>query len=213
MGLADIRATRQKTSHATFARRRRCPTPMRGRGRRLSRDAPGRTARARASRRATSPCSRRVHLRYAGTDTALVGRRSAALDAMKAAFEAAHRARFGFVDETKAARLRGARRRGGRRAAAPSRSLRGRAGGDAPRADARDTLLLAGRWHEPPSICADDLAPGHRVAGPALLIEPHQTVVVEAGWTAEITARDHVVLRAGRAASRAPRGRHRAPIR
>jgi 5-oxoprolinase (ATP-hydrolysing) len=38
------------------------------------------------------------------------------------------------------------------------------------------------------------LSPGHLVQGPALLIEPHQTVVVEPGWQARITAHDHVVL-------------------
>ena len=39
------------------------------------------------------------------------------------------------------------------------------------------------------------LAPGHRVAGPAIIIEPHQTVVVEDGWQAELTAKNHLVLK------------------
>ena len=33
----------------------------------------------------------------------------------------------------------------------------------------------------------EQLAPGHKVAGPAIVIEPHQTVVVEDGWQ----RRDH----------------------
>ena len=41
----------------------------------------------------------------------------------------------------------------------------------------------------------DSLAPGHKIAGPAIIVEPHQTVVVEAGWQAELTAKDHLVLR------------------
>jgi 5-oxoprolinase (ATP-hydrolysing) len=32
------------------------------------------------------------------------------------------------------------------------------------------------------------------VMGPALIIEPHQTIVIEPGWQAQINARDHVVL-------------------
>ena len=36
--------------------------------------------------------------------------------------------------------------------------------------------------------------PGQRVRGPAIIIEPHQTVVVEDGWQAEITAKDHLLL-------------------
>ena len=35
----------------------------------------------------------------------------------------------------------------------------------------------------------------HGVDGPALIIEPHQTIVVEDGWRAEITAKNHVVMR------------------
>ena len=35
---------------------------------------------------------------------------------------------------------------------------------------------------------------GARVAGPALIIEPHQTIVVEDGWRAEITPKNHVVM-------------------
>ena len=42
----------------------------------------------------------RAHIRYAGTDTALVVT-AGALPAMKRAFETAHKARFGFIDRTK----------------------------------------------------------------------------------------------------------------
>ena len=41
----------------------------------------------------------------------------------------------------------------------------------------------------------ETLAPGHKVTGPAIIIEPHQTVVVEPGWQAELTAKNHLVLR------------------
>ena len=36
---------------------------------------------------------------------------------------------------------------------------------------------------------------GTRCKGPAIIIEPHQTVVVEHGWRAELTAKNHLVLR------------------
>ncbi len=32
------------------------------------------------------------------------------------------------------------------------------------------------------------------MAGPAIIIEPHQTIVVEDGWAAAITAKNHLVL-------------------
>jgi 5-oxoprolinase (ATP-hydrolysing) len=39
------------------------------------------------------------------------------------------------------------------------------------------------------------LAIGQRLDGPALVIEPHQTVVVEPGWSLQVSARDDLVLR------------------
>ena len=45
------------------------------------------------------------------------------------------------------------------------------------------------------SIPRDQLKPGAQGArAPAIVIEPHQTVVVEPGWQAEITAKNHLVL-------------------
>ena len=38
------------------------------------------------------------------------------------------------------------------------------------------------------------LAAGAQVDGPALIIEPHQTIVVEQGWRAELTPKNHVVM-------------------
>ena len=40
----------------------------------------------------------------------------------------------------------------------------------------------------------DQLKIGHKVKGPAIIIEPHQTIVVEPGWQAELTAKNHLVL-------------------
>ena len=39
------------------------------------------------------------------------------------------------------------------------------------------------------------LAGGDKIAGPAIISEPNQTTVVEAGWQAELTGQDNIVLR------------------
>ncbi|HEY4113095.1 MAG TPA: hydantoinase/oxoprolinase family protein, partial [Rhizomicrobium sp.] len=49
-------------------------------------------------------------------------------------------------------------------------------------------------WHEAAVHRTEDLPAGAHVDGPALLIEPHQTIVIEAGWRAEITNARAVVL-------------------
>ncbi|WP_163363464.1 hypothetical protein, partial [Enterobacter cloacae] len=51
------------------------------------------------------------------------------------------------------------------------------------------------KWHEAGIFRREAMNAGNKVAGPALIIEPNQTIVVEPGWQAEITARNHVLLR------------------
>ena len=51
-----------------------------------------------------------------------------------------------------------------------------------------------GKWHDAAVFTREQLAPGHKVRGPAIIIEPHQTIVVEDGWQAEITAKNHLLL-------------------
>jgi 5-oxoprolinase (ATP-hydrolysing) len=51
-----------------------------------------------------------------------------------------------------------------------------------------------GRWRDSTVFVREHLRPGHRVPGPAIVVEPNQTIVVEAGWEARLTAKDHIVL-------------------
>jgi 5-oxoprolinase (ATP-hydrolysing) len=146
----------------------------------------------------------RAHIRYAGTDTALIvpafttGSTSAAdglsLAAMKAAFEAAHKSRFGFTDESKELVVEAVSVEaigGGAKFAEPVAST---TRGPLP-APARTTRFYSsGKWHDAAVYTRAELSPGHRVRGPAIIIEPHQTVVVEDGWQAEISAKNHLVL-------------------
>ncbi len=48
------------------------------------------------------------------------------------------------------------------------------------------------------------LRPGHSVDGPALIAEANATTVVDPGWRAEVTARDHLLLRRRAAGALAP---------
>src|SRR5690606_41682023 len=48
-----------------------------------------------------------------------------------------------------------------------------------------------GAWHEAPVYIREDIAPGHRIMGPALIIEPNQPVVVEPGWRLEGAPLNH----------------------
>ncbi len=55
-------------------------------------------------------------------------------------------------------------------------------------------FFSSGRWHDAPVFMRETLTPGAALDGPALVIEPHQTVVVEPGWRLAVTERDDLVL-------------------
>jgi 5-oxoprolinase (ATP-hydrolysing) len=136
---------------------------------------------------------RRAQLRYSGSDTTIEVPLSTPA-AMRRAFESAHKNRFGFIDRDKAITIEavsveavgGAARLVERTYPKPSPT---------PPVPARTTRLFShGRWREADVFLREALAVGAAVDGPALIIEPHQTIVVEQGWRAEITAKNHVVM-------------------
>jgi len=134
----------------------------------------------------------RAHLRYDGTDTALPVAMGSAAD-MIAAFETAHRKQFGFVFERRPVVLETleveAIGGGAPLVEAPQQSTP-----HEPDVTERARFFSGGAWHDAPVWLRERLRPGARIAGPALVIEPHQTIVVESGWQAEIAALDHVLL-------------------
>ncbi|MGC1679787.1 MAG: hydantoinase B/oxoprolinase family protein, partial [Pseudolabrys sp.] len=59
----------------------------------------------------------------------------------------------------------------------------------------------------------DQLKPGSRISGGGIIIEPHQTIVVEPGWQAELTAKNHLLLTRARKLKRAHAvGTHADPV-
>ncbi|HEY9606203.1 MAG TPA: hydantoinase B/oxoprolinase family protein, partial [Allocoleopsis sp.] len=55
-------------------------------------------------------------------------------------------------------------------------------------------MYAAHRWHETPVFKRDDLQPGDCICGPALIIEATGTNVIEPGWHAELSDRNHLIL-------------------
>ncbi len=136
---------------------------------------------------------RRVHVRYQGTDSALVVPFGDAAQ-IQAAFEAAYRQRFAFLMSERALVIEAI-------------SVEAIAAGDAP-AETRHTQLASGkpaiaatvpmfsggRWWDAALVVREQTAPGHVIDGPAIIAERNATTVVEPGWQARVTAFDHLVL-------------------
>ncbi len=137
-----------------------------------------------------------LHIRYDGTDTALpVNFTSRSIDEARRAFETAHKAQFGFVYDDKPMVIETVEveAHDGRVAsrAETDRELAGRE----PEAAEIRPVFCNGEWRDAAVHRRARLSCGNHVNGPALIIESHQTIVVEPGWQAEITAKDHVLLR------------------
>ncbi len=190
MGLANIRATREQALEEDFGDA--ALRPLEALGGRLGEDVKRELIQQGVPERQIT-VRLRAHIRYAGTDTPLVVE-AGPLAAMKAAFEAAHRARFGFIDDTKALVIEAASAEaigGGATFAEPSHAM---TTAPLPAPIRHTRFYSSGRWHDANVFVRDQVAPGHHIDGPAIIIEPHQTIVVEAGWRAAITNKNHLLL-------------------
>ena len=137
---------------------------------------------------------RRAHLRYEGTDTALIVA-AGTVEEMQGAFDAEYLKRYSFLME-------------GRSLVIEAASVEAIGGGDATaerpaqRPPRRGALAPAARVrmfsedasHDTPVFRRDDTRPGDAIDGPAIIAEANATTVVEPGWQARVTELDHLVL-------------------
>jgi 5-oxoprolinase (ATP-hydrolysing) len=137
---------------------------------------------------------RRVHLRYEGTDSALIVDIASAVE-MQRAFEAQYKQRFSFLMP-------------GRTLVAEAVSVEaiGTSGViDAPQNVTADKLTKAapighagmtssGITHRSPIYERDSLAIGQIVDGPAIIAEKNATTIVEPEWRLTVTTQNHLVI-------------------
>ncbi len=145
---------------------------------------------------------RRVHVRYAGSDAALVvacpdaggADAQAVVAKIVDRFEAAYRQRFAFLMQ-------------GKGMVVEAVSVEAVIAGDAPsepihvlhplrEVPRRETVQMysGGASHDSALVVREDLRSGDVIPGPAIIAEANATTVVEPGWEARLTERDHLVL-------------------
>jgi 5-oxoprolinase (ATP-hydrolysing) len=137
---------------------------------------------------------RNLHVRYQGTDTALVVPCSD-IASIRHAFEAAYRQRFAFlmpdrmlVIEAVSVEAVGQGERHAATATAPEPAV------SRPAPDAQ-VRMHAGRWLDAALFVREWLPPGALIDGPAIVAESNATTVVEPGWQARLTAAGPIELR------------------
>ncbi|MFL6798182.1 MAG: hydantoinase B/oxoprolinase family protein [Xanthobacteraceae bacterium] len=201
MGLADIRATRQQAIEQPFGET--ALASIVALGEHLGSEAKLEVM-GQGIAEADVTVHARAHIRYAGTDAPLIvaaftmsgaeASGDCSLAAMRSAFESAHKSRFGFIDESKELVVEAISVEaigGGAKFSEPAQQLT-HAPLPSPRAVSR--FYSGGTWHDAAVYARDQLLAGHKVPGPSIIMEPHQTVVIEDGWLAEITAKNHLLL-------------------
>jgi len=194
IGLADIIAMREQAVEVplTEASLAALPTTI---------DPLERDARAEVENEGVAPeritAARRAHLRYQGTDTAVIVP-VASLAQMTAAFEAEYSRRFSFlmpgkpvIVEAVSVEVTGAQEDYGD-AEDPARSAPEDHTG--PESGARVRMFTRDAWADVDLYERESLSPGHAISGPAIITEELATTVLEPGWRALVTGRGDLLL-------------------
>jgi 5-oxoprolinase (ATP-hydrolysing) len=135
----------------------------------------------------------RLHLRYEGTDTALIVPFGGLAD-LRRDFDTAYKQRFSFLMP-------------GRGIIVEAISVEAIGKSDifteTPASAARKPagavevveMTTAGMTHNAPVFLREELAIGQEIDGPAIIVERNATTIIEPGWRAEVTPMGHLVLK------------------
>ncbi|MBD2088600.1 hydantoinase B/oxoprolinase family protein [Microcoleus sp. FACHB-1515] len=135
----------------------------------------------------------KARLRYAGTDSALTVAFDHA-EAMRLQFEEIYQQRYGFSMPDKGLIVEAV----SVEAIAPATPIieprLSLERTESIRSIATVQIYTKGDWHETPIYRRQDLKPGDRILGAALILEPTGTNVIEPGWCAELTEQNDLIL-------------------
>ncbi|WP_084404797.1 hydantoinase B/oxoprolinase family protein [Pseudovibrio sp. Ad13] len=191
MGLADIRATRQQAVVKELNTDNL--TALADLAQRLATDAKTEVENQGVAEDELSILPR-AHLRYDGTDTPIaVDLNTGDLDAMITAFTQNHIKQFGFAYENKTIVVEALEVEaigGGAGLQEPDEAL----AANAPAIAEQTQFFANGKWQDASILKRDAFQPGMKLQGPALIMEPHATIVVEPGWHAQVNAKNHIIL-------------------
>ena len=136
----------------------------------------------------------KVHLKYLGSDSALIVDFAEDAGMMQTAFEAAHQQRYGFIQAEKALIVEAVSVEVIDKMETPEDAIVSRHSPEPPSAIATVQMYAGDRWQETPLFQRDRLQPGDAIAGPAIIIEATGTNAIAPGWQAKITDKNHLIL-------------------
>ncbi|MER3432853.1 MAG: 5-oxoprolinase [Leptolyngbya sp. ERB_1_1] len=134
-----------------------------------------------------------VHVKYAGTDTTLPIE-FGTFDRIRDRFEQAYTQRYGFTMSGKSLIVEAISVEVIHPAVLPKEETQKRSRTTPLTPASTIAIYTKGNWHQTPVYQREQLQPGDRISGAALIIEPTGTNVIEPGWSAEISDQNHLVL-------------------
>lgn len=136
----------------------------------------------------------RVHLRYEGTDSALVVQFDD-VASMQAQFEQAYKRRYSFLMPSRALIVEAVSVEAiGQSDAPPEQPANAMTADAAPAPQETVRMYSGAQWHDTGIYARRTLQPGHVVRGPAIIAEDNATTIVEPGWQTQVTGYNHLVL-------------------
>ncbi|MFZ1028159.1 MAG: hydantoinase B/oxoprolinase family protein [Limnoraphis robusta] len=186
MGLADIRAIRERSVEATLTQElipqfqtilteleRECQQELTANLEKMT--------------------SAKVNLKYQGTDSTLTVN-FASYHTMKAEFEHKHQTIYGFVREGKDLIAESVSLEVIQQMETPVEALIYRTRSQPPLPIATVQMYTPQGWQNTPLFQREDLQPGDAIIGPAIIIEGTGTNIIEPSWQVTLTERNHLVL-------------------
>jgi len=191
MGLADIRAMREQAVEAKLE-----TSALAGLDESL--DALALEARGELHEQGITDAKismlKKLHLRYDGTDNPLIVD-FGDVASIKAQFEDQHKQRYGFVMDEKPLVVEAVAVEAiGETQGLPDAETEVAKDGVRPDPLATRKVVFDGKSEDTPFYKREDLKPGATVRGPAVIVEPVGTTVLDPGWEAKVNGRDHLVL-------------------
>lgn len=135
-----------------------------------------------------------LHLRYQGTDTSMTVD-YAPIEQLVEAFERLHRQRYGFHFENRRLIVENACVELIGRVAEECGRPADATGKNASRPGVETRMYLDGEFRAAPVLQRQNLAPGQRIDGPAMMIESNATTIIEPGWSAQVGERGNLLLK------------------
>ncbi len=134
-----------------------------------------------------------LHIRYQGSDTALVAKR-ATLDEVVGQFEQLHQMRFGFISPEKNMIIESVEVEVV--AAAKPSIVINRVGNAKHQAISNSALncFMDDQWQATPFFQREELVIDEPINGPAVILDPTSTIVIEPGWRGTVTSDNNILL-------------------